>query len=168
MIKEQEPVSPALEVSFPDLVFDRSLSVFESKELKFTGKWQPFEVQSGGEMKPVKQSVFSDKAGDELVIDFSGTGISIEGNWYRDGGKADIYVDGKLHRTIDTYYDFAGQQHTESIWHITNLTPGNHSVRLEVKGEKRPESAGARVYITSARIFKTEPKKNDNFKFSFE
>ncbi len=168
MIKEQEPVSPALEVSFPDLVFDRSLSVFESKEFKFTGKWQPFEVQSGGEMKPVKQSVFSDKAGDELVIDFSGTGISIEGNWYRDGGKADIYVDGKLHRTIDTYYDFAGQQHTESVWHITNLTPGNHSVRLEVKGEKRPESAGSRVYITSARIFKTEPKKNDNFKFSFE
>jgi hypothetical protein len=37
-----------------------------------------------------------------------------------------------------------------------------------VKGEKRAESAGTRVYITSATIFKTAVKKNDTYKFSFE
>ena len=73
-----------------------------------------------------------------------------------------------LHRTIDTYYDFANQQHTESIWHVLNLQPGDHKVRLVVKGEKRPESAGTRVYITSAIIFKTDKKKNESYKFSFE
>ena len=67
--------------------------------------------------------MYSEKAGDELEIGFTGTGISIEGNWYKDGGKADIYVDGKLHRRIDTYYNFANQQHTVSIWHILNLEP---------------------------------------------
>jgi hypothetical protein len=116
----------------------------------------------------VKQSMFAEFAGDELEIAFNGTGISLVGNWFKDGGKADVYVDGMLHRSIDTYYNFANQQHTESIWHILNLQPGDHKARLVVKGEKRPESAGTRVYITSAIIFKTAPKKSDTFKFSFE
>jgi hypothetical protein len=37
-----------------------------------------------------------------------------------------------------------------------------------VKGEKRPESTGTNVYITSAVIFRTAPKKSDSWKFSFE
>lgn len=168
LVKQQEPVSPVLEVSFPDLVFDKRISVFDNKGFELKGKWQTYETGGENGSTSQKQSFFSEKAGDEAVINFSGAGISIEGNWFRDGGKADVYVDGTLHRTIDTYYDFAKQQHTESIWHVTGLKPGDHSVKVVVKGEKRPESAGTRVYITSARIFKTEPKKNVNFKFSFE
>jgi hypothetical protein len=168
MVKTQLPLAPKNEVSFPDVVFDKRVSVFEENGWKFSGKWKPFEVTSNRDNKLIKQSFYSENAGDELEISFSGTGISIDGNWYKDGGKADIYVDGNLHRTIDTYYNFANQQHTESIWHILNLKPGDHKIRLVVKGEKRPESAGNRVYITSAVIFKTAPKKNENFKFSFE
>jgi hypothetical protein len=51
---------------------------------------------------------------------------------------------------------------------VLNLQPGDHNVRLVVKGEKRPESAGTRVYITSATVFTTAPKKNESFRFSFE
>jgi hypothetical protein len=167
-IKLQTPVEPKLEVAFPDIVFDRKISVFEKDYWKFTGKWQVYSVLSGRDNKPREQSMFSEKSGDELSINFSGTGISLEGNWYKDGGRADIYVDGTFHRSIDTYYDFANQQHTESIWHVLNLAPGNHTIRVAVKGEKRPESAGSRVYITSATIFKTAPKKSVDFKFSFE
>jgi hypothetical protein len=168
MVKTEEPSASAVEVSFPDIVFERKIPVFDEHSWKFTGKWQPYKILSGRENRPVDQSMFAEKAGDELVIDFSGTGISLEGNWYRDGGKADIYVDGNFHRTIDTYYDFANQQHTESIWHVMNLNPGNHSVKLVVKGEKRPESRGTRVYITSATIFQTAQKKNETYKFAFE
>jgi hypothetical protein len=168
MVRTQLPVAPENEVSFPNVVFDKKVSVFDNNGWSFTGKWKPLEVSSGRDTPPRKQSMYSEKAGDELVINFSGTGISIEGNWYKDGGKADIYVDGKLHHSIDTYYNFANQQHTESIWHILNLQSGDHKVRLVVKGEKRPESAGARVYITSAIIFKTAQKKSDTYKFSFE
>ena len=168
IIKKQEaPVSKA-EVSFPDLVFDKRISVFEPGNWNLKGDWKPWEVSSGRDQQMIKQSIFGEKNGDELIINFSGTGISITGNWYKDGGKADVYVDGKLHRTIDTYYYFANQQHTESIWHILNLKPGDHTVRVVVKGEKRPESSGTRVYVSSATIFKTAQKKSDNFKFSFE
>lgn len=168
LIKIQTPAPPAEEVSFPNLVFEKTVSAFDSKGITFKGSWKPYEITSESDKKPVKQSMYSEKPGDQLEIEFTGTGLSIEGNWYKDGGKADVYVDGTLHRTIDTYYDFAHQQHTVSIWHVLNLQPGDHKVKLVVKGEKRPESAGKRVYITSATIFKTAPKKNESFKFSFE
>jgi hypothetical protein len=112
--------------------------------------------------------MYAEKTGDELEFDFNGTGISIFGNWYKDGGKADIYLDGKLHRSIDTYYNFANQQHTANIWHALNLQSGDHKVKVVVKGEKRPESDGNKVYISSATIFKTAAKKSDTHKFSFE
>jgi len=131
------------------------------------GKWNTNEV-SGRDGQLQKQAIWSDKAGDELEMSFNGTGISLTGNWFRDGGKADIFVDGILNRTIDTYYYFANQEHTESIWHIMNLNPGDHTLKVVVRGEKRPESEGSRVYIASATIFKTDKKKSDNFKFSFE
>lgn len=168
MIKMQLPSAPVIEVSFPDVVFDKTVSVFDKNGWIFKGNWKPFEVTSERDKKVTKQSMYVEKAGDELDIDFNGSGISVEGNWYKDGGKADIYCDGNLHRSIDTYYNFANQQHTVSIWHILNLKPGDHKVRIVAKGEKRPESSGTRVYITSATIFKTAPKKNDSFKFSFE
>jgi hypothetical protein len=167
-VKRENPVAASFEISFPDLVFDREISIFDKEKWGFKGNWQTYTVLTGREKTPRDQSVFSDTKGDELILNFSGTGISLEGNWYRDGGKADIYVDDILHRKIDTYYNFANQQHTESIWHIINLDPGEHIMRLVVNGDKRPESEGTRVYIRSATIFKTEQKKNESFKFSFE
>ena len=166
-VKTQLPSAPPLEVSFPNLVFDKSISIFDKDPWTFSGEWKKNEV-TGRDGKKRDQAMYAEKTGAEVDLAFNGTGISLEGNWYRDGGKADVYVDGKLHRSIDTYYYFAGQQHTESIWHVINLQPGEHKVKLVVKGEKRPESEGTRVYITSATIFKTAPKKNEAFKFSFE
>jgi len=167
MVKWQMPLAPEPEVAFPNLVFDERVSIFDEKAWTFKGKWKPNEVTSR-DMQVRKQSMFGEKPGDELEISFTGTGISLTGNWYKDGGKADVYLDGTLNRTIDTYYYFANQQHTESIWHVLNLQPGDHNLKLVVKGEKRPESAGTRVYITNAVIFKTSKKKNEDWKFSFE
>jgi ADP-ribosylglycohydrolase len=168
LIKDQIPATPALEVSFPDMVFDQTISVFDKGPWTFKGSWKPFSIINEENNTAVKQSMYSEKQGDELDINFNGTGISIEGNWYKDGGKADIYVDGILNKSIDTYYNFAGQQHTVSIWHCFKLEPENHKVAIIVKGTKRPESDGSRLYITAATIFRTAPKKNEKWKFSFE
>jgi ADP-ribosylglycohydrolase len=163
LVKDQPPVAPALEIAFPDVVFDKRISVFDQTAWKYKGTWKPLEITRNNVVS--KQSMFGEKNGDEAEIKFSGTGISLEGNWYKDGGKADIYVDGKLHRSIDTYYYFAHQQHTTSIWHVLNLQPGDHTVRIVVKGEKRPESENTRVYLTNAVIFRTEPKKSAGMQF---
>ena len=156
-IKLQQPQPLQLEVSYPDMVFKNMISVFDSTQWKYEGGWKTHEI-TNWQKKTEKQSIVSDKTGDTLELKFTGTGISIEGNWYKDGGKADVYLDGKLHRTIDTYYYFSNQQHTTSMWHDMNLQPGAHTVKLVVKGEKRPESVGTNIYITKAYIFDTAPK----------
>jgi len=166
-VMTQPPEPPALEISFPGLIFDSSISIFDSKVWTFKGDWKPYEIKND-DGRLYRQSLYAENEGDELELTFKGTGISLTGNWYRDGGKADIYVDGNLDRSIDTYYYFAKQQHTESIWHITGLDQGEHRVRLVVRGTKRPESEGTRVYITQATIFKTGKKKSETYKFSFE
>lgn len=87
-IKIQQPQPLPLEVSYPNTAFKNMITVFDSKEWKFTGDWKTHEITTGQE-KIEKQSMVSGKAGDSAELNFTGTGISIEGNWYKDGGKAE-------------------------------------------------------------------------------
>ena len=161
-IKVQAPKPFPLEVAFPKLVFDHNVDIFNKSGWEFKGRWETSK-QGGAQAK------FSANAGDEAIFSFEGTGVSIVGNWFKDCGKADIFVDGKMKRTIDGYFDFANQTHRGmNIYHITNLPQGKHSVKVVIKGEKRPEATAANVYLTNAIVFKTASKKNENYKFSFQ
>jgi hypothetical protein len=167
IIKTQHAVPPKLEISFPDVVFDKYISSMDKKAWSIRGNW--ISKFNPGKKSEDFHAIMSAKAGDEMELRFNGTGVSVTGDWVKDGGKADIYLDGKLNRTIDTYYNFSNQEHTGvSIWHAFQLSPGDHTVKIVVKGEKRVESAGTGIYISGALIFRTAPKKSDDFKFSFE
>ena len=163
-IKVQASQPFALEVAFPKLVFDHQVSVFEKAGWEFKGEWKTYQ-QDG----KYDQAKFSSNKGDEATFNFEGTGVSIVGNWFKDGGKADVFVDGELKRTIDCYFDFANQTHMGmNLYHIFNLPQGKHSVKVVVKGEKRPEGSAANIYLSKAVVFKTADKKNENYKFSFQ
>lgn len=161
-IKVQQPQPFALEDAFPKLVFDKRVNVFAKEGWEMKGKWASYSYFNNWSKKEVKdQSKFSGTAGDEITFSFEGTGASIEGNWVKDGGRADVFVDGELKRTIDCFFHFANQEHQNmNLFHITNLPEGKHTIQLVVKGEKRPESAGTNVYITEAVVFKTGDKIN--------
>jgi hypothetical protein len=168
-IKIQEPSSPPVEVSFPNVVFEKRISVFENDAWKFTGKWQTANRKPKTGNDVIKVSRVGEKKGEYVEFTFSGTGVSLTGSWNKEGGKADIFVDGVFERTIDTYFYFNKQQPgSMSIWHKFNLPPGNHKVKVEVKGEKRTEAEGTKINIIDALVFKTEPKKNEMSKFSFD
>lgn len=159
-VKLQQPQALPFEDSFPKLVFDKRVRVFDHDGWNFRGNWQDYGKQ---------QAKYSGKAGDEAQFTFEGTGVSIVGNWLKDGGKAAIFVDGQLKRTIDCFFNFAKQQHNNmDMFHITNLPEGKHTVRIVVKGEKRAESEGANVYLSEAVVFKTADKINEKYKFSFQ
>jgi hypothetical protein len=165
----QQVVPAKLEVSFPNVVFDKTLSVFSKENWKFKGSWQVYKEKSWDGKEYKNQAMFAGNAGDEIELSFEGTGVALKGNWFKDGGRADVYLDGKLQRSIDTYYYYSNQEHTGvSLWHVFQLQPGNHLIKVKVRGEKRSESLGTNVYITEAIIYKTAPKKSDSFKFSFE
>lgn len=169
-IKIQQPQPFALEDAFPKLVFDKRINVFATDGWETKGKWASYSYYNQWAKKEVKdQSKFSGTAGDKISFTFEGTGVSIAGNWVKDGGLADVFVDGEFERTIDCYFNFANQEHQNmNLYHITNLPLGKHSIQLVVKGEKRPESEGTKVYITEAVVFKTADKINENYKYSFQ
>jgi hypothetical protein len=167
-ITKQLPVTPKPEVSFPNVILDKKVSIFDPGSWTFKGNWETSQRSVWPGNKFVDQSKFSEKQGDAIEINFSGTGISINGNWCKDGGKADVYLDEKLKRSIDTYFFYNKQEHDNiTLWHITGLSDTHHKLRIVVKGEKRPESLGTSVYITQAIIYHTAPKKSNSFKFSF-
>ena len=161
-IKIQEPKALPLEDAFPKTVFEKRVNIVsEAKDgWELKGNWGVTEN---------KRSMYSNTAGDELSYTFEGTGISIEGNWVKDGGMADVYIDGVFKRTINCYYYHAKQQHRGySICHIFNLPPGKHTLKLVVKDQKHPDSEGNYIFVSNAVVFKTGNKINEDFKFSFQ
>ncbi len=168
-VRIQEPVAPPLEVAFPNVVPDYKVSVFEGEEWSWKGDWKVLEGKQRGTDKAVALAKYSNEPGAEVSFTFNGTGVVIRGDWKKDGGKADVYIDGKLHRTIDTYYFWADEEKRNMfLWHILNLEPGNHTVRLIVTDQKKPEATGAGIYLRGATVFKTGVKKNEIVKLSFE
>ncbi|MDP3644988.1 MAG: ADP-ribosylglycohydrolase family protein [Bacteroidota bacterium] len=166
----QQPQPFALEIAFPKLVFDSKSGVFDKEGWEMKGNWNSYSYINPWSKKEHKdQARFSGTAGDEISFTFNGTGVSLSGNWFKDGGRADIFVDGQFKRTVDCYFNFSNQQHENmSIYHITNLPEGKHTIKLVVKGEKRTESEGTNVYISEAVVFKTADKINEKYKFSFQ
>jgi hypothetical protein len=166
-IRKQDPVVPALEVSFPDLVFDHHIGI-RDKAWTLKGNWTTFNVENG-DGKPVFQSLWSAQAGDEASVTFEGTGVVLDGNWVKDGGKAEVILDGKPAVTFDSYFFHSGQEHQNmNLWHVTGLEAGTHTLKVVVKGEKRPEAADSRLYLSGIEVFKTAPKKSAETKFSFQ
>jgi hypothetical protein len=153
-----------IEDSFPKVIFAYRENVFSDKSWTFKGNWQILKKDN-----KINQARFSCNAGDEAIFTFDGTGASILGNWNNNCGTADVFVDGTLKRTIDCYFDHAGQHPgNTSIFIITGLPEGKHNIRLVVNGKNKPESTGSFVYLTEATVFKTGSKANENIKFSFQ
>lgn len=165
-VKVQKSQPFALEVSFPKVIFDKKVKVIVNDGWKFKGNWAVNTIDYDSEKLTTKSS---GAAGDEITFAFEGTGVSMVGNWVKDGGKADVFVDGQLKRTIDCYFNFSNQEHQNiNLYHITNLPQGKHTIKIVVKGEKRAESLGTNIYISEAVVFKTADKISDNYKYSFQ
>ncbi len=161
-VRLQEPAAPPLEVSFPRLVPMGAVSVFEDSGWTWKGEWNIRTRGGGRGESPEPVAKYAESPDAEVEFVFTGTGAVLKGLWKKDGGKADVYVDGEFHRSIDTWYFWAGEEKWGSfLWHVLDLAPGRHTVRLVPTGTKRPEAEAARVYITGATIFDNGPKKSD-------
>lgn len=158
-ISVQVPTAPTVEVSFP-----KSYPIYRSyltDELGWekSGNWKEIkrpDWSTGGETT----TFHTDEKGAAISFTFTGTGVVLFGDWAQDGGKADIYLDGKLHRNIDTYYWWAGEGKRGSfLWHVLNLEPGEHTVKLVVLDEKKVEATGTNIYLTGAAVFTSIEKE---------
>ena len=158
----QEPVAPPLEDAFPNVVPSYLTSVFDEKGWEWQGDWNVLTVTQRDTGKKIPTARYTGKTGAEVKFTFTGTGVVLRGDWRKDGGQADIYVDGEFHRKIDTYYFWANEEkHNSFLWHVMGLEPGEHTVSLVVNGLKKPQSIGTQIYLKGATVFKTGTKKNE-------
>lgn len=120
-----------------------------SPAIATTGTWysKPSAVFSGG------SSLFTGAAGARATFSFSGTSVI----WmaYRDqwAGIANVYVDGALKSTIDTYQ--ATAQAEWPAFSATNLQDGPHTLTIEATGTNNPASGGAAVWVDAFQVVGT-------------
>jgi len=142
VIKVQPPKAPPLEVweDYGDPIERISVS---DRRWSFQGDWQ-----ARG-----KTNRMASSKGAEASVSFRGTGVIVVGPYLPDGGKVDVYLDGKLVRTVDVYSDEKDDRGGESVWHGFGLKDGEHTVRLVVRGEPYLQS-GTKVALTDLVVFR--------------
>ena len=119
----------------------------EDPRWSWKGNWTAGSSRSGPEKLASEKDA-------EAAIDFEGTGALICGPYVGAGGTADVYLDGKLDRTIDVWPDDKKRKEMEDVWHRFDLPAGKHTVRLVVRGEKFRDSSGSEIRIHDLIVYR--------------
>ena len=106
-----------------------------------TGTWYP---NSGG-FNSAGSAILAMDPGSQAKFTFTGTGV----NWigYRDqwSGIAQVYVDGVLKGTVDTYS--ANEQAQTVVYSVTGLSNASHTLTIAAMGTQDASSSGAWVWV---------------------
>ena len=149
--KVQIPVPPAIEV-WEDYGSPAERIPVTDARWSWKGSWKDETVADRRETKwPGK---ISSTKGSEASVTFDGTGAILTGPYLPAGGKADVYLDGQLHKTIDVYPDEENRKYGEAVWHAFKLPAGPHTLRIVVLGEPYPGSQGSDISLEDVIVFR--------------
>lgn len=112
------------------------------------GEWQ--DLPGDGELR----GRVSQQKGAEARVSFQGTGAMLVGPYLPSGGKAEIHLDGQLHRTVDVYPDEDRPKRREALWHVFGLDHSTHEVRIVVLGEPYGGSTGSEIQLEDLVVFR--------------
>jgi hypothetical protein len=150
LIPVQDPVPARLEI-WDD--YGSPVERIGTEDPRWTWKegWVSREVKTWRGPKMMRTS---GAKGAEAAIRFDGTGAIVVGPYLPDGGMLDVYLDDRLHRTVDVYSDSKELRSVESIWHAFGLAAGEHDLLLVVRGEPYGESQGQRITVQDLIVFR--------------
>lgn len=97
----------------------------------------------------------SDTAGSEATLTFEGTGLAIVGQLSENGGRADIYIDGKKHELVADAY-IVPNTIDRDLWRVYGLSPGKHTMRLVVQDDADERSSGRMIIISRAIAYEAK------------
>jgi hypothetical protein len=149
LVKVQRPVAAKLELWDDYGAPVERIAVTDPRWL-WKGSWKIAPAQ----WRASDQTKLSSEKGAEATIRFNGTGAIVTGFYLPTGGKADVYLDGALSKTVDVYPDEDARKSGESVWHVFGLKQGEHVVRVVVRGEPYPEAKGSDIAITDLVVFR--------------
>lgn len=94
--------------------------------------------------------ICADKAGASISCEFEGTVCGFYGRIEKDGGKADVYIDGKLTGTADFWDKYALDFDRNAFSLLADgLEYGKHTLTLTVRDDKEEKSEGHVVRIAA-------------------
>ena len=109
--------------------------------VQLTGTWYP----NSGAFNSGGSAILAMDQGSQARCTFTGTGVQWIG--YRDAwsGIAQVYLDGALQGTIDTYS--AGQQAQAVVYSLSGLGKASHNLTIVAAGTHNANSGGAWVWV---------------------
>lgn len=112
-----------------------------SSSIVYNGTWNHISRASsyGGTIS------YSNTKDDYAEYSFNGTGVKLFTQKGPGGGKFDIYIDGVLQTTFDSYA--ASQQSKVKALDLQNLAPGDHTVKIVVTHTKNTNSNNYNVHL---------------------
>lgn len=93
---------------------------------------------------------FSSKPGDSVVLQFTGNRVTWYGRYGPNLGRANVYIDGRLDRTVDCYD--ADNIPNMPLYSRTFPESGTHTLRIVILHNHNWESKGTSIYIDGFQI----------------
>ena len=147
IIPHQEPRAWKLEQWNPG-VPDKIIG-FDDAAWGWKGAW--VDETAGKDKKNVVGKA-ANSAGAEVSLDFNGVALALMGPLSQEGGRADIYLDGKKARQLDAF--IIERTHDDVLWHVYGLKPGAHTIRIVMRADADARSKGRRIVIRRAVIYR--------------
>jgi beta-galactosidase GanA len=123
-----------------------------SPALDYSGTWTHAGPSAGYTSGDYDQTEsWSTQAGASTTLDFTGTAVQWIGPKNTNGGIADVYLDGSLAATVDTYSP-AGKLFQQVLFSKTGLSAGSHTLEIVVTGTQNPASSADTVVIDAINV----------------
>ena len=97
----------------------------------------------------------SSTAGARAEFAFNGTEVRFIGMRWAAAGIVDISIDGVFVESVDLYSPT--EQVRATVFTATGLTPGPHTLRIEVTGQRNPASGGTFVFVDAFDVVVSQP-----------
>jgi hypothetical protein len=89
--------------------------------------------------------------GDEVTFKFNGVAVALVGLLNQNGGRAEVFLDGKRMGIADAY--IVERTHDNALWHTYGLRPGDHTLRVVTLADADPRSQGNQITIQRAVVY---------------
>jgi hypothetical protein len=93
--------------------------------ITYSGSWRPNRNRGYGDFHDDVH--YTNSNGDSVSYSFTGTGISLFTETFRDEGRMDVYLDGQFQRTVDTTSETRRVQ--QIVFKACGLQAGFHNIR---------------------------------------
>ncbi|MCI0621306.1 MAG: hypothetical protein L0387_06510, partial [Acidobacteria bacterium] len=121
---------------------------FDDTAWQWKGAW--VDETQGKDKKIIGKAASS--AGAEVSLNFNGVACALVGELSQEGGRADIYLDGKRAGQLDAF--ITERTHDNALWHVYGLKPGAHTVRIVLRDDADARSKGKKIAIQRAITYR--------------